>query len=215
MWLGSEARRRWVFYNPYLPVASIRRRLSWYRLKFSVFFIFLSIVMCVRTNITHFSVSAFKRGYKQLHFKNGHLFTKLLFLEEHHLFIQNVNYYLSLRKGCVQGLTPLIWYPEFRSFSHRSHSLGIRRKAETKQHHPKHPIQGSIAHHCFLVAGRAGNLQGFLHHTPHILDAVHITSSGWPVIARAILNDTRIENGGVVLLELYLLRQDKAVCQGS
>ena len=66
--------------------------------------------------------------------------------------------------------------------------LGIGREAETKQRHPRRPFQGSTVHHCFLVAGRAANLQGVLHHTAHILDAVHITSSRWPVIATAILD---------------------------
>jgi len=34
-------------------------------------FLYLYFVMCVRTNITHFSGSAFKRGYKHLHSQNG------------------------------------------------------------------------------------------------------------------------------------------------
>lgn len=65
--------------------------------------------------------------------------------------------------------------------------LEIGREAETKQRHPKRPFQGSTPHHCFLVAGQAGNLQGVLHHTAHILDAVHIRLSRWPVIATEIL----------------------------
>ena len=75
--------------------------------------------------------------------------------------------------------------------------LGIGRKTVTKQRRPKCPIQGSTEHHCFW---EAGNLQGFLHNIAHILDAVHITSSRWPVITRAILerHESRKWRSGLV-----------------
>jgi len=50
--------------------------------------------------------------------------------------------------------------------------------------------------------------------TPHIFSTRFISGCrGGQSLRQPFLKDTRIENGGLVLLELYLLRQDKAVCQ--
>ena len=95
------------------------------------------------------------------------------------------------------------------------YQLGIRRNAETKKRHPKLPTQGSIAHQCF------GRQDG--HETCKVFcTTLHISSTlfvsgrrGGHLLRQPFLNDTGIENVGLVLMELDLLRQNKAACQRS